>query len=215
MKKILDKWYFSLIIIPILINISTGIFDYPTLLENWNYTVIGTLIIAIIILVFELISATKELKRIKRTPKESDKKIIKDLIETLDVTRFQNDIVSQSCWYGFSRKSIKNVHDFIEKSELLIYKTNDSVLNEYINRIKLTLIDFSDLASSVLYADNDKFYTPDKNHPVEREKLEEISPKVDKLSDKAFQVLEETLGYLKRNNYLENTNKNTSYDKDG
>ena len=188
---------------PILINLITEYFDSPTLLQNWDFTLIGTLTIIIIILSYELIKASKEILKLKELPKKSDKKIIKELLNTLDINEFQSEIVEQSCWYGYKRSSINKLYEFCRKTELLHYKTTDSTLNKYIGNLATSIHNFNDLASTILYGDNELTYDRDKKNPLEYEKAKKTYPKVDELSQKAFGILTEMMEYLKNKNYLE------------
>jgi len=203
MKRILEKWYIGLIILPILINIITEYFDSPTLLQNWNYTIIVTLMIVILILSYELINSNKVISKLKESPKESDKIIIKELLNTLDVNEFQIEIVQQSCWYGYKRSSIKKLYEFCRKAELLQYKTADLTLNNYIDKLAKSFHDFNDLASTILYGDNELTYERDKKNPIEYERAKKTYPKVDELSKESFGILTEMMKYLKSKNYLE------------
>jgi len=203
MKRILEKWYIGLIILPILINLITEYFDSPTLLQNWSFTIIGTFAIIISILSYELIKANQEISKLKELPKNSDKKIIKELLNTLDINEFQNEIVEQSCWYGYKRSSINKLYEYCRKAELLQYKTADSTLNKYIKNLAISIHNFNDLASTILYGDNELTYDPDKKNPVEYEKAKKTYPKVDELSKKSFGILTEMMEYLKTKNYLE------------
>ncbi|WP_111309769.1 hypothetical protein [Confluentibacter sediminis] len=203
MKRIFEKWYIGLIVLPILINLITEYFNLSKLLQNWNFTIIGTLVIIIIILLYELNKAKKEVSSLKELPKKSDKEIIKELLKTLDINEFQSEIVEQSCWYGYRRSSINKLYEFCRKAELLKYKTADSTLNKHIGNLAISIHNFNDLASTILYGDNELTYDPDKKNPVEYEKAKRIYPKVDELSEKAFGVLTEMMKYLKTKNYLE------------
>lgn len=201
MKRILEKWYIGLVILPILINLITDYFNSSTLLQNWNFTIIGTLVIIVFILSYELIKANKEISNLKELPKESDKKIITELLDVLNINEFQSEIVERSCWYGYKKSSIKRLYKFCEKSNLLQYRTADPILNKYVKNLVASIHDFNDLASTILYGDDDLTYKPDKAR--EYEKAKKTYPKVDELSQKAFEVLTEMIDYLKAKNYFE------------
>ncbi|SIR26771.1 hypothetical protein [Maribacter ulvicola] len=203
MKKVLDRWYIGLILLPIIMNLTTAKLDLPILLKNWNFTIIGTLIITNFIAIYEFIILKKENKRLNSIPKESDKKIIKNLLKTLDVISFQDKISEQSSWYGYEKTAMQNTFDFCEKARLINYKTADEKLNNYIQELRLSLDEFHEKASRILYSDNNTSYTPDKRNEVEVKKTKEAYPEVDKKSIESFKILSELLKYLKENNYLE------------
>jgi len=228
MKKILDKWYIGFVILPILINLLTVKLDFPTLLKNWNFTIIGTLLIISLVSIYELAKLKKENKNLKLVPirdsfipidefnklkkendllkfipKESDKKIVTDLLETLDIIIFQDKICEQSSWYGYEKEAMHRTFEFCEKARLIKYKTADEKLNELIQSLRINLDEFHKQSSTILYSDDDITYSPDKNNPVEIERAKKIYPEIDKKSKKAFIILTELLDYLKQRNYLE------------
>ena len=106
MGKLLNKWYFGLIVIPILINLLTNSIGLPDLFKDWSMTIIATLSFVIIILSTELILLSKKIRGITFKPKKSDKKIIKKLLTTLDVNAFHEDIKDQDSWYGYKQEAI-------------------------------------------------------------------------------------------------------------
>ncbi|MGB1231237.1 MAG: hypothetical protein ACPG5M_03245 [Winogradskyella sp.] len=202
MKKISDKWYIGLIILPILINLITVKLDFPTLLKNWNFTIIGTLLIINFIVIYELNKLKKECKRLNTIPKESDKLIIKDLLDTLDITLFQDKIYEQSSWYGYEKNALQRTFDFCNKTRLIKYRTANKDLNNYIQSLRISLEEFHDQASTILYSDN-HMYSPYKVCEVEVKKVREVYPEIDKKSAKSFEILTELLEYLKERNYLD------------
>ncbi len=197
MKKIFEKWYVGIVLLPIIINLVTAKLDLPILLQNWNFTIIGTLIITNFIAIYEYRILWKDNKNLNLIPKESDKEIIKNLLDTLDIISFQNKISEQGSWYGYNQKAMQRTFDFCEKARLIKYKTADKKLNNYIQKLRLSLDEFHDKASRILYSDNDISYTPDKRNEVEIEKTKKAYPDVDKKSGESFKILTELLEYLK------------------
>jgi hypothetical protein len=203
MEKIFGKWYFGLVIIPIIINLLTGYFSLPDLLNNWSFTIIITLIITCFILVFEIYELKKENTSLKLKPKKSDKKIVKELLETLDIISFQDKICEQSCWYGYEKSAIHSANDFCIKVSLLKYQTSDEKLNTMLLELKQNIDLFNSLASPILFSDDQYYYSPDKNTDYNIQRTKEIYPLVDEKSKEALKKLNELLMFLKKRNYLE------------
>jgi len=203
MKRFLEKWYMGLIILPILVNILTASLNLQTLLNNWNYTIIGTLIISNLITIYEYKRIKNENIKIKITPKKNDKRIINELLNILDPDTFQDKIAEQSCWYGYEKKAMKKVFGFCEKSRLITYKTNDSRLNKLIQSLRENLENFTEQSSKILYSDNDYSYTIDKTREHEVKRAKEVYPKIDEKTKESLRILEILLDYAKQKDYLE------------
>ncbi|GEM_PF-1883367 len=54
MSRVLEKWYVSLIIIPILLTYLTNYFTIPLLTSDWKIAIIFSLSITVIILLLEI-----------------------------------------------------------------------------------------------------------------------------------------------------------------
>ena len=52
MKKIIEKWYLSLILIPIIVNLITARLNVKDFFDNWELTIISVLIILGVILIY-------------------------------------------------------------------------------------------------------------------------------------------------------------------
>ena len=61
MKKILDKWYLSVFIIPIVLTYLTNYVGLPLIFANWEYSIIASITILIGILLYEIITLKREL----------------------------------------------------------------------------------------------------------------------------------------------------------
>jgi hypothetical protein len=203
MKKIADKWYIGLIIIPTTINLLTELLDFPTLLKSWNLTIIGTLLIANLIFIYELHSLQREYKKLKVVPKESDKKVIYKLLAILNVDDFQHKICEQHCWYGYEKDAFYKMLEFCERCKSLKFKTADNKLNTLIHSLRSSIEDFEEMASKLLFSDGDNYLSPDKNTDFNVERNKELCPIADEKSSICLQKLSELLDYLKTNNYFE------------
>lgn len=202
MKTIADKWYIGLVILPVLTNILTGYLDLPTLLKNWNLTIVGTLMIIIFIIVYEYYLLRNENRILSSTPKNSDKKNVLKLLEILDINTFQDKICNQSCWYGYDKKAMYKTIKFCEKATLLKYRTADEKLNDLIQDLRNSILEFEQQCTKILYSNGD-FLSPDKNTDINVQRTKEIFPIADQKSAMAFSKLEVLLAYLKERNYLE------------
>ena len=106
MRKILDKWYISMFIIPIFLTYLTNYIKLPIVFENWEYSIIASMTILIGILLYEINTLSNRLKETQDKPKKSDKKILRELLDTLNIDKFHEDIVRQDAWNGYYRDDI-------------------------------------------------------------------------------------------------------------
>ena len=194
----LNKWYFGLIILPVLVNYLTEVVQLPDLFKNWTYTILGILTILIFILVYEIYGLRKENIELKSKPKESDKRIVKTLIDILDINNFHDKIKKQDSYYGYEKEAIFKTIVFAEKAGLISYRTADKKVNELIKKLRESINDFNTYCSLHLYP-NEHFYLPAKG-TQEAESAREI---MNKKADVAFEKLTELRTYLKTKNYLE------------
>ena len=202
----LNKWYFGLIILPVLVNYLTEVVQLPDLFKNWTYTFLGILTILIFILVYEIYGLRKENIELKSKPKESDKRIVKTLIDTLDINSFHEKIKKQDSYYGYEKEAIFKTIVFAEKAGLISYRTADKKVNELIKKLRESINDFNSYCSIRLYPDPDgQFYSPAKdNFNLQKaESARAITNKMNEKADVAFGKLTELMTYLKTKNYLE------------
>ena len=80
MKKIIEKWYLSLILIPIIVNLITARLNVKDFFDNWELTIISVLIILGVILIYEIYSLRKIVISLSYIPKPRDKRIINELL---------------------------------------------------------------------------------------------------------------------------------------
>lgn len=203
MDKLLNKWYFGLIGIPILINLLTNTIGLPDLFKQWTVTLIATLSFLTIILTTELILLKKRIREIELQPKESDKKIIKNLLATLDIDVFHEDIKEQDSWYGYKKEAIGKTIAFAHDAGLISNKTSDKNLNQLLLDLKYAIDDFNSYSSTQLYGNGDDWYSPAKGTDFNVEKAKTAQPIMNAKADTAFNKLTSLLDYLKHKNYLE------------
>lgn len=203
MERILNKWYFGLIAIPILINLLTNTVGLPDLFKEWTVTVIATLSFLTIILTTELILLSQKVKELEFNPKLSDKQIIKNLLNTLGIDTFHKDIQEQDSWYGYKQEAIRKTIDFANDAGLISNKTSDKKLNELLLDLKNAIDDFNAYSSMQLYGDGADWYSPAKDTDFNIEKAKTARPIMNSKAEIAFNKLTALLDYLKHKNYLE------------
>lgn len=157
MNRLLNRWYVSLIFLPALINYLTELIPLPKILGNWQLTLIGSLLIVISILIFELYRLKASL-----SINEKDCDILIKLLNTLNVDLFQKEIFEQDSHYGYLKEPIGNIINFTESSQLLSNRTTDKKLNKLIDNLSDSLDEFTRYSGGQLYGGNDLWYTPDK-----------------------------------------------------
>jgi hypothetical protein len=202
MNKIINRWYFGLIIIPVFINLLTNTIGLPDLFKNWTYTLLLTMFIIILVFISEFLKLNKRFIQLKTKPKESDKNIIMKLLETLDIKNFHEEIAMQDSWNGYDQKAIRNVCSFIYDANLLINKTADKKLNILIEDFRKSLEEFNHLSGISLYPKG-TYYAPAKESEYNKAYSEKVCPKMNKMTDISFEKLTTLMGYLKDRNYLE------------
>lgn len=203
MRKVLEKWYLSIFIIPIILTYLTSYFELPFILKNWKYSIIASLTILSAILIYEIVVLTKRIQLLEETPKKTDKKIIKELLKILNIDKFHEDIVEQDAWNGYYAESIHRIIEFKEKAKLIGYKTSDKKVNSLIKNFVISLDEFAEYSSIRVYGSGDWLipfkYNPDV-HP--REKIEKETTEMNKLTKKSFIELEKLMEYLKKKQYV-------------
>lgn len=202
MDKLFNKWYFGLIAIPILINLLTNSIGLPYLFKEWTITLIATLLFLVIILLTEIILVSNKIKLIQFNPKESDKRIIKSLLKTLDIDSFHEDIKNQDSWYGYKKKVIHKTIEFAQNVGLISNRTSDFKLNILLLNLKNAIDDFNSYSATQLYGDGD-YFSPAKDSELNVERAKKAQPIMNEKADIAFTKLTELLDYLKLKNYLE------------
>jgi hypothetical protein len=201
MSKILNKWYFSLILIPIIINLVTADFALTDFYENWKITVIGILVITCLILSFEQLQLKKTIKVLISNPNERDKRVVKELIEIIDIPDFEESVYKQNSWYGYSQRAIHKTMEFSKKALSEESKTSDEKLNKLIKILADTLYDFNAYAGVKLYSEGNS-YNPAKENEYNIKITEEATPIMNEMTTKAYLELQKLMKYLRSHNYL-------------
>lgn len=196
MKRLFKKWYFSFFIIPIILTYLTSYITLPIIFKNWQYSIITSLIILILILIYEL----KKSKQFK--PKISDKRIIKNLLEELDLDTFYEDLYEQNAWYGYSKEAIRKTISYKNSVKLLKNKLTDKKLEKLLNNFNEKLEDFHSYSSLHLYGEAN-FYIPNKdNLDINRDKIQKQTEEMNRLMKLCYLDLEKLVNYLKAFNYI-------------
>ena len=196
-KLISKRWYFSLVFLPLLVNYFSEIFSWSRLSSDWKLSVIVALSILCGLLFYELY-----LTRLSE-PSDSDKKIIKDLLQTINLKQFKREIYEQDSGNGYRKDAIDRTYNFVEKTEQLENRVKDESINRSFAEISKTLKEFLYLGSINLYPDSEHYYLPDKyKNPHNIEKMKKAGPEMNRLTDEAYQKLDRLISLLKRRNYL-------------
>lgn len=203
MKKILDKWYLSMFIIPIILTYLTNYINLPIIFENWQYSIIASFLILTGILLYEIKILKKQLTTLEEKPKKSDKKIVRDLLETLNIDKFHEDIVRQDAWNGYHREDIHRIIEFQEKTKLIGYKTSNKKVNNLISEFLNKLDEFTDYSSVRVYGKGD-WLVPFKDNPKihPHEKIKKETEIMNELTQKCFVELEILMEFLKEKEYV-------------
>lgn len=201
MNKILDRWYMTIFIIPIVLTYSTNYLTLPDIFSNWQYSIIVSLFIIIGILLYEIFLLKRQIEHRKIEPKRRDKEIINDLLSTLNLDVFHEDIYEQNAWYGYKKEAISNIIDFTSDVRLIKNKTSDKELNSYLENFTNKLKDFQEYSAVRLFGETN-FYMPNKDSK-EAKKIAEIeTKKMNELTKESFLELEKLMQYLREKEYV-------------
>lgn len=203
MKEIINRWYFGLVLIPILVNLLSGTFALPDLLGNWAITVIGILLIIIILGVIEYAALYKKFKAKIHVPKERDKRIVKELLGILDLPNFKDDVFLQDSWYGYKKVTIRSLIDFQEAADQISGRTSDTELNRLFSDFKISIKEFTSFSSNHLYPNGEIFYAPAKDTDEMKSKVKEVTPIMNGMTDKIYNKLEVLMEYIIYREYID------------
>lgn len=203
MRKILEKWYLSMFIIPIIVTYLTNYIKLPIIFANWEYSIITSMTILIGILLYELNTLSNILKIEREKPKKADKKIVRELLETLNIDKFHEEIVRQDAWNGYYRDDIHRIIEFQEKAKLIGFKTSSEKVNNLINQFVDKLDDFTQY-SSVRVSGQGDWLIPFKDNPDTHpnEKITKETEEMNSLTKKCFVELENLMKYLRDKEYI-------------
>ncbi|TJY37930.1 hypothetical protein [Pontimicrobium aquaticum] len=201
MSRIINRWYIGLIFIPVIITYSTNYFKLPDILANWKDSLIATLTIIISILVYELYRLNKKHLLLKLEPNKRDQKVIKKLLNYLDLDSFQEDIYKQDAWYGYKDEAIYKTTKFYDKVRLIKNKISDPKLNVLLNSFTNELKSFHEYSSMRLSGDRG-YLKPFKDTVKQKENAKQQTAKMNKMTKSCFEKLDELIKYLIENKYL-------------
>lgn len=205
MKKLAEKWYISIFVIPILMTYFTSFIQLPEILSNWEYSIILSLSILVFILIHEIRIRNKKILLYETKPTEKDKMIIYSLLETLNLKMFQEDVCRQDAWNGYPREAIHNIIEFQHDAVLIKNHTSINELNCLINDFLTELREFTEYSSMRLYGSNE-WLIPFKDNPriYPLEQIKNETNIMNTLSKKAFDKLELLMIYLRTHDCLIN-----------
>lgn len=203
MNRFFNKWYMGLFALPVLINLLTNSFNLPDIFKNWQITLITTLTFLSIILIIEMQLCLGKIRKFEFTPKERDKRLIRNLLNILDIDFFHEEIKNQDSWYGFKKEAISKTIYFAQEAGYISNKTSDKKLNQLILNLKNAIDAFNAYSSLQLFENGDNWYSPAKDNDFNIEKTKRAQPIMNAKADLAFNKLTLLLDYLKLKNYLE------------
>ena len=203
MRKFTDRWYLSMLIVPIVLTYLTDYIKLPIIFEKWEYSIIASMTILIGILLYELKSMSHSLKIARDKPKKADKIIVRKLLEILDIDKFHEEIVLQDAWNGYYRDDIHRIIEFQEKAKLIGYKTSNEEVNNLISQFVVKLDDFTQY-SSVRVSSQGGWLVPFKDNPEihPHEKIKKETEEMNALTQKCFSELEGLMKYLRDKDYI-------------
>ncbi|RZL61400.1 hypothetical protein [Pedobacter psychrodurus] len=183
MKSIIEKWYISLIAVPILLTYLTNYYTLPKLFSDWRITIIFCLTIFCSILLIELRIKREEIKLLNSQPKQSDIKALNRLLKKLDVNAFEEDICNNDAWNGYRQNTVSSIIDYQYASRLSKNEILDSDINLALGRFNFKLEKFTDFMGYHVSGHPAGFLVPFKDSNRDKARID--SDKMNDLSSKA------------------------------
>lgn len=183
MKRIIEKWYISLIATPILFTYLTNYYTLPKLFSDWRITILLCLTIFCSILLVELRIKREEIKLLKSELKPSDVKALNRLLKKLDVNAFEEDICNNDAWNGYRQNTVSSIIDYQHASRLTKNEILDDNINLALGKFNHKLEKFTDFMGYHVSGHPAGFLVPYKYGDKEKAKAE--SEKMNELSSEA------------------------------
>ncbi|WP_336827988.1 hypothetical protein [Sphingobacterium multivorum] len=202
MSRVFEKWYVSLIIIPILLTYLTNYFTIPLLTSDWKIAIIFSLSITVIILLLEIKTIYKKQQYVSHII-TVDTETITRLLNTLDVEMFQQDVCEQDSWNGYKQEAIHNIIDYQYATRLVKNRILNPKIHLLFSNFNDKLNKFTSFTQYHVSGHSLGFLVPFKDSG-DREKVREDSFTMNRLSKEAFQEFEVLIIFLKKNGYLNN-----------
>lgn len=200
MKSILDRWYFTLIVIPIILTYLTSFFSLPKLYSDWKLSIIFSLSISILILLHEVIIMRKKIRLRESSLSESDKNTIRKLFKKLDLKMFQEDICEKDSKNGYKSEAIHKIISYRHSASLIKNHPKDEKLNLLLQNFNSSLDVFIEFSSSHLFGGNCGFLVLNKEY-LNRNQLNKNAETMNELSQITYNELIKIIDYLKKMNY--------------
>jgi hypothetical protein len=195
MKNIASKWPFVLIIIPFLSDYFLGLIKSPKL--DLSAKIIGGLSITVLALAWELYKSNKK----SITPR--DKRIINELLTTLNVDLFEEAILNQNAWNGYRQDAIGNLIDFKCDSQKISNQVLDKELNTLLKTFTHSLIEFNNHSSKYLFGDHSgNYYKLHRTRESDRERCEKEAKIINQFVPKMDVEFKKMMTYLNKKKYL-------------
>jgi len=131
---------------------------------------------------------------------KKDLKTINDLLNILDIKSFQEEIVMTNSWYGYNKKAIKRVLDFIEEVDLINRKTSNYKLNSLLQYFKFTLETFTNYSAKNMVSNDMSYELLLKLKEGDVPEADRIAKKINKKAKNGFVVLKEIIDLENLNN---------------
>ncbi|MFC1225342.1 hypothetical protein ACFE6N_16150 [Pedobacter sp. BG31] len=195
MKSIIEKWYISLIAVPILLTYLTSYYTLPKLFADWKITIILCLTIFCTILLIELRIKRQDIKLLKSAPKPTDIRAINRLLKKLDVKAFEEDICHNDAWNGYRQDTVSGIIDYQYASRLSKNEILDIDINLALGRFNLQLERFTDFMGYHVSGHPAGFLVPFKDYDQEKAKID--SDRMNDLSGKAYSDFKALMKLLK------------------
>jgi|TARA_B110000261_G_C13062213_1_gene348669 hypothetical protein len=211
-NKITSRWYYVLILTPLLTDLVTNTFKTDKL-DIKTKIIIG-LVVIIIVLVFELLKALKKAKStVQPIPipipiTSRDKRIINELLKMLDIQDFEEYILNKNAWYGYNRTAMDGIFDFTHEAQKITNQLTDQLLVQKVNIFTQKLIIFTSFTGEHLGNDDimNKYTLPKNDigvHHELRQELMEVSDKMNTLAQETKPEFIALMNYLANKQYID------------
>lgn len=205
MTRIIQRWYISIILIPIAVNLFTNTVSWCTIINNSSTTILVLSIILNIILIWEFFIYVRQNKK-KNDGFENDKTILTKLIATLNLNENETILKSTNHADSIDYNYVKDFKEFLAQTNRLENHINDKFLNQKLSDFRQALNNYLNfVAKNMLTHTDDDFKTislppelKDRDYDLYMKRMKEL----DDSADNAYENLKQLMITLRQKNIV-------------
>lgn len=205
MTRLIQRWYISILLIPIIVNLFTNTVSWDTLKTNPTTTFLSLSVILNVILIGELLIYMKVNQKENDTF-QNDKKVLAKLIQTLNLIDNEPILKLTNHVDKLDYKYVNNIKEFLVQTNKLENRVIDKDINMKLNNFKQALNEYLGfIGKNMVTNAEDGFKTismpyelKDRNYDLYMRRMKEL----DDSADLAYSKLKELMTTLRQRNVL-------------